>query len=310
MARFRLRFHAIAALAAVFATLGVASPASAADQPITVWRAQADLDAATAKLNQLNDQVEKAQGGLDAANRQLERDTQVQAQLDKQLAELARYQYTQPALPMRVFRAGSLAEAFGEIAEARVIGQRQQALLEKQKQTRARDQAARDDIAKDIRAIKVAQDEAKRLAQQAEQTLSSAQAEAQRQQVAAVAQQASVTSGVHPAVMESGSVGNHFTYGYCTWYVANRRPIPWFGNAIEWWPNARAYGYAEGSAPAVGAVMVTRESYTGHVAYVESVNGDGSWTVSEMNFVSWGVVSRRTLRPGQAPVVGFIYGKA
>jgi surface antigen len=55
--------------------------------------------------------------------------------------------------------------------------------------------------------------------------------------------------------------------------------------------------------------MVTRESGAGHVAYVESVNGDGSWTVSEMNYVAWGVQSRRTLRPGQAPVVGFIYGK-
>jgi surface antigen len=104
--------------------------------------------------------------------------------------------------------------------------------------------------------------------------------------------------------------GNHFAYGYCTWYVANRRNIPWFGNAIEWWPNARPYGYAEGASPAVGAVMVTRESPIGHVAYVESVNGDGSWTVSEMNYVGWNTVSRRTIHPGQVPLVGFIYGKA
>ena len=32
-----------------------------------------------------------------------------------------------------------------------------------------------------------------------------------------------------------GSCGNHFYYGYCTWYVANRRCIPWFGNAWEWY---------------------------------------------------------------------------
>jgi surface antigen len=102
---------------------------------------------------------------------------------------------------------------------------------------------------------------------------------------------------------------NHFAYGYCTWYVANRRNVPWFGNAKEWWGNAPPYGYAEGQAPIVGAIMVTRESGWGHVAYVESVNGDGSWTVSEMNFKGWNIVSRRTLRPGQAPVVGFIYGR-
>ena len=53
--------------------------------------------------------------------------------------------------------------------------------------------------------------------------------------------------------------------------------------------------------------MVTRESGWGHVALVESVNGDGSWTVSEMNFVAWNVVDRRTIFPGQVPVVGFIY---
>jgi hypothetical protein len=97
--------------------------------------------------------------------------------------------------------------------------------------------------------------------------------------------------------------------GYCTWYVATRRNIPWFGNAIDWWPNARSYGYAEGQVPVVGAVMVTRESQLGHVAYVDSVGSDGSWTVSEMNYVAWNVVSRRTLRQGQTSVVGFIYGR-
>jgi len=134
---------------------------------------------------------------------------------------------------------------------------------------------------------------------------------------ASVAQQAQATQSAAVFVARPvGGVsieapgGNHFAYGYCTWYVANRRNIPWFGNAIEWWPNARPYGYAEGGSPAVGAVMVTRESPIGHVAYVESVGGDGSWTVSEMNYAGWNMVSRRTIHPGQVPLVGFIYGKA
>jgi surface antigen len=56
--------------------------------------------------------------------------------------------------------------------------------------------------------------------------------------------------------------------------------------------------------------MVTWESYLGHVAYVEAVNADGSWRVSEMNFVGFGVISERTIKPGQlgSALVGFIYG--
>ena len=68
-----------------------------------------------------------------------------------------------------------------------------------------------------------------------------------------------------------------------------------------------SYGFAEGNSPKVGAVMVTRESGYGHVAYVEAVYGDGSWLVSEMNFVGWDRVSSRTIYPGQVPLVGFIY---
>jgi surface antigen len=64
-----------------------------------------------------------------------------------------------------------------------------------------------------------------------------------------------------------------------------------------------------GAKPKVGAIMVTWESYLGHVAYVESVSADGSWTVSEMNFVAFGVISTRTIKPGELSgrLVGFIY---
>jgi surface antigen len=109
-------------------------------------------------------------------------------------------------------------------------------------------------------------------------------------------------------VANVGSVpGNHFPYGYCTWYVASRRYVPWTGNAGVWYAEAQAYGFAVGQAPRAGAIMVTAESYLGHVAYVESVNADGSWTVSEMNYAGFGVISSRTIHPGQIPLIGFIY---
>ncbi|MFN2466083.1 MAG: CHAP domain-containing protein [Candidatus Dormibacteria bacterium] len=102
--------------------------------------------------------------------------------------------------------------------------------------------------------------------------------------------------------------GGHFSWGWCTWYVSTKRFVPWMGNAIEWYANAAAMGYPEGLVPKAGAIMVTRESGWGHVAYVESVDPDGrGWTVSEMNFRGFGVVSTRHLTIGQGRVVGFIY---
>ena len=67
-------------------------------------------------------------------------------------------------------------------------------------------------------------------------------------------------------------------------------------------------GFPEGSTPRLGAIMVTRESALGHVAYVESVDPDGlGWTVSEMNYRGFGVVSSRHITARQVPLVGFIY---
>ena len=100
-----------------------------------------------------------------------------------------------------------------------------------------------------------------------------------------------------------------FPPGWCTYYVATKRNVTWRGDAGFWYQNASAAGYPVGPKPKVGAIMVTWESYLGHVAYVEAVNADGSWTVSEMNFVAFGVISQRTIKPGQlgGALVGFIY---
>ena len=100
-----------------------------------------------------------------------------------------------------------------------------------------------------------------------------------------------------------------FPAGWCTYYVATKRNVTWRGDAGFWYQNAAAAGYPVGSKPKVGAIMVTWESYLGHVAYVEAVNADGSWTVSEMNWVAFGVIDERTIKPGQlgSALVGFIY---
>ena len=107
----------------------------------------------------------------------------------------------------------------------------------------------------------------------------------------------------------TGPPTNNFPVGWCTYYVATKRPVTWSGDAGFWYQNASAKGYAVGPTPKPGAIMVTWESWAGHVAYVESVNADGSWVVTEMNWVAFDVIDQRTVRPGQlgAALVGFIY---
>lgn len=106
----------------------------------------------------------------------------------------------------------------------------------------------------------------------------------------------------------SGSPKNshNFPYGYCTWYVAQRVNIPWGGNAGTWLYHAKAAGYSTGRTPRVGAVMVSSESWWGHVAYVESVSG-GSFTVSEMNYRGWAKKSTRVVDAKSRLIKGFIY---
>jgi surface antigen len=306
----RLRTLA-ASLVLAAAAFPVQLPTVSADAPggASVAQLNQQLTDDQAKLNDLNDQVERAQGGLDLLNRKLTDDRQRETDLDKQLVMMGRLEYEQPAFSLStILEARSLNQLLSDIAQARLVAHKQGSLLGQARQLRQQDEQARNDMAAQLARVQAARDEAARVASQTQAMRDAAQDATLRARAAAVAQQARATQTPQTiAPPPGGSFPNHFAYGYCTYYVATRRYVPWFGNAIEWWANARAYGFPEGSTPQVGAIMVTRESAVGHVAYVESVSGS-SWTVSEMNFTAWNVVDRRTLSPGQTSVVGFIYG--
>ena len=97
-----------------------------------------------------------------------------------------------------------------------------------------------------------------------------------------------------PVSSSSYYVGNGM---WCTDYVHSRRPdVAVYGNAgYNWISAAQRAGKSTGTAPQAGAVAVTN----GHVAYVESVNADGSYTVSEMGWnYKAGNYNKRTVRPG------------
>lgn len=127
--------------------------------------------------------------------------------------------------------------------------------------------------------------------------------------------------------------GNGYDRGWCTWHAANRRlesgrPLPRnLGNAVTWSPRARAAGFTVSDTPVAGAVIWHDQSQSGyvagglgHVAYVESVNPDGSIIVSDMNsrgFVNadatgapaggWGRISYRRVAPSEFHKYDFIH---
>jgi surface antigen len=117
----------------------------------------------------------------------------------------------------------------------------------------------------------------------------------------------------------SGSCGNHFAYGFCTYYVATRRCVPWLGNAGSWYIAAAQMGYKEGRVPVAGAIVVfwpgvDGVSSEGHVAYVEAVGPAegipaGSFKLSEMNFAGWNRVDYRVISNTSGDIEGFIYGQ-
>lgn len=104
-----------------------------------------------------------------------------------------------------------------------------------------------------------------------------------------------------PINSSSYYVGNGM---WCTDYVHSKRPdVAVYGSAgYNWLSSAQAAGKSTGKTPQAGAVAVTN----GHVAYVESVNSDGSYVVSEMGWnYKAGNYNQRTVQPGTFG--GFIY---
>jgi LysM repeat protein len=101
-----------------------------------------------------------------------------------------------------------------------------------------------------------------------------------------------------------------FPYGQCTWYVASKRDVTWGGNAWVWWYSAAGIR-PEGHVPVAGAIVVFRGGWAGHVGYVEHVNPDGSFVITEMNYYGngggWGRVDWRTVAANDPLIMGFIY---
>ena len=89
------------------------------------------------------------------------------------------------------------------------------------------------------------------------------------------------------------SAGNTYGYGWCTWWAKQMRPdLPNnLGNGGQWVARAAAQGIPTGSVAQAGAIA----EIPGHVAYVESVNGN-MMTITEYGWnYTQGQFNRRTV---------------
>lgn len=87
------------------------------------------------------------------------------------------------------------------------------------------------------------------------------------------------------------------TYGYMP-YVGGR------GNAREW-PSTLAGRYPMGSTPKAHSVAIFNIGSYGHAAWVESVNSDGTYNLSEYNFITQGGYGERTRVSASATFIYF-----
>ena len=108
-----------------------------------------------------------------------------------------------------------------------------------------------------------------------------------------------------------------YDYGFCTYWSALRRiqvdkPIPnnW-GDAINWATRAFLGGYQVDHTPTQYAIMQTPDAPggLGHVAFVESVDPDGTWHISEMNAVGWDETDTKSMPASAAAKYNFIHDK-
>lgn len=117
--------------------------------------------------------------------------------------------------------------------------------------------------------------------------------------------------------------GDKYDPGNCTYWVYARRaqvgePIPnnW-GNAVAWTPRALLEGYKVDHTPAQYAIMQIPKTILddrngtdyGHVAFVESVDPDGTWHISEMNALGLYIVDHKAMAASTAVNYNFIHTK-
>lgn len=108
---------------------------------------------------------------------------------------------------------------------------------------------------------------------------------------------------------------NRYDEGQCTHYIFEK--VKADGNMIEsgwsdakyWAEKAQEDSYTVNGTPEQGAVLQTEQGELGHVAYIESVNEDGSIEVSEMNLAEAYEITERTIEAEDVDQYDYIHPK-
>ena len=108
---------------------------------------------------------------------------------------------------------------------------------------------------------------------------------------------------------------NTYDQGECTYYVFDKVKEDGmmiertWGDAEYWADRAEDDGYVINDVPEEGSLMQTDRGEIGHVAYIETVHEDGSFDISEMNFLEAYEVSERTITTEEAADYKYIHPK-
>lgn len=108
---------------------------------------------------------------------------------------------------------------------------------------------------------------------------------------------------------------NTYDPGECTYYVFDKVKEDGmmiertWGDAEYWADRAEDDGYVINDVPEEGSLMQTDRGEIGHVAYIETVHEDGSFDISEMNFLEAYEVSERTITTEEAADYKYIHPK-
>ena len=316
-------------LAGAVAGAGVLNPVAAAvGQSATTPAAQMAAAAAAyqqtvqqmrslqGSVAQLDQQVAQADQQIVAAQQKVASDKQREDALRQRIGEYARSAYqTEGSQLSQVLQAQSVAEVWDVLAEARVVAERQQSLLDQVLQLRHTDEAIRDQ----------AQGARDALARQREDALQQIRALESKlgTLAAAVAAAGQVLAGSAvgrvPANRLAQTTG---AAGQCTWYAeqawvtySDRSSPTLTGDGADVVPNlARALGRQVELEPQPGSLVSWQRplmSAFGHVAFVAAVARDQNgtllgYTVWEMNYVgAFQTDARAVTWSGPSPQVLF-----
>lgn len=308
------------------------SPASAKvpaiTRAITPREARAQLDKLRTEQQQIEGQAADLEKRLsDTADRidEKERDIQVQEEkikeADERLKEIALQQYRdrdQDSLLSLMFSESSTDSFIDSLSTADIVTEYNSNLLADhlaRKATLMDDKrvldAERAQADRDFKKLEKLREEIQKKVQQAQSLYNRVDAQTRNQyytngQYNGTSRSSSVYvpgSGTKlnpiPAPVVPRKFFGAYAFGNCTSYVYARRaqtgrPVPrTWGDARRWAGNAAAAGYRVDRVPEVGAVYVTFGGFYGHVMYVEKVNSDGSFIISEMNYVGFNVINTR-----------------